>query len=230
MSINATNKIGQIVYNLEDFGGTGGLISTKEGSTGNDIICSIISGDINEEYEKNKINIFKPLLKNKNIYKLGIQGPTGTKFLLNVVEDGDNYIGGQEIMLGRTGIYEIDDDVNINNLVFIRPKRWKLDEELSQNSVSSGINEMLTAKVTFLNKINELEPLELVSQTNETQIKNYWETFDTIHEEYLENYNTGRKNFVKGINGIYKEDKSEEDLYNIIIDYIYGDQMTGEED
>jgi hypothetical protein len=36
------------------------------------------------------------------------------------------------IMVGRTGIYELDDDIAITNMYFIRPRKYKKDEEASQ--------------------------------------------------------------------------------------------------
>ena len=45
----------------------------------------------------------------KGLIKLGIQAPVGTKFVIN----------GETIRIGATGIYELDQTVNIRELYFI---------------------------------------------------------------------------------------------------------------
>ena len=49
------------------------------------------------------------LVNFKGLIKLGIQASVGTKFVLN----------GETIRIGATGIYELDQTVNINSLYFL---------------------------------------------------------------------------------------------------------------
>ena len=64
--------IGQVIYNLEDYAGTGGLISTSKNSI-NKILSSTNNTDINDidaftqsaiDYDTNKINIFEKNILN----------------------------------------------------------------------------------------------------------------------------------------------------------------------
>lgn len=124
--------IGQIIYNLEDYAGTGGLLSTDKSNILN-VVSSVwvenaenkLQPD-NEAYENNRIDIFSYNILSHygipSVYKLGIQAPSGTKFYLNstAVPQTDGtiiYTGGQEIIIGRTGIYELDDDIEVTSLI-----------------------------------------------------------------------------------------------------------------
>lgn len=53
----------------------------------------------------------------KGLVKLGIQAPVGTKFVIN----------GQTIRIGATGIYELDQTVNIQELYFIEDTEALVD-------------------------------------------------------------------------------------------------------
>lgn len=48
------------------------------------------------------------IIANKTITKLGIQAPPGTMLSIN----------NKPILIGRTGIYELDDDITIDSLQF----------------------------------------------------------------------------------------------------------------
>lgn len=61
--------------------------------------------------EKHKLYDFKGLIK------LGIQAPIGTKFCIN----------GEQIRIGATGIYELDQTVNIKELYFIEDTEALVD-------------------------------------------------------------------------------------------------------
>lgn len=51
----------------------------------------------------------KNIIEGKIITKLGIQAPAGTRA----------YINNKTILIGRTGIYELDDDILINSISFV---------------------------------------------------------------------------------------------------------------
>jgi len=48
------------------------------------------------------------------IKKIGIQGPPGTKFIIG--DSGTTNSMDHVIMIGRTGIYELNDDIVIKKL------------------------------------------------------------------------------------------------------------------
>ena len=143
-------ELKQIVYNLEDYGGSGGLISTNKNNH-NELIYSMVYqnrendstettlvGDLGlTDYMENRIDIFdKNILANyTNVKKIGIQAPPGTKFTFS---ESLTPNAGQWLMIGRTGIYELNDDIVIKSLRFQRPKNYILNKELSQELQSNG--------------------------------------------------------------------------------------------
>ena len=123
----------QIVYNLEDYSGSGGLVSTKQGDLSELVYSAVYQNNLNDstetttndetDYENKKIDIFGVnILKGfNNVKKIGIQAPPGTKFTFNKATTQDT---GEWIMVGRTGIYELNDDIVINYLRFQRPQNY----------------------------------------------------------------------------------------------------------
>ena len=206
--------IGQIVYNLEDYAGSGGLVSTSN----NDLSVRVTSFG-NNFYESQQIKIFeKNILENiPFIKKIGIQAPPGTKFFLNG-SDGALY-SGQEIVVGRTGIYELDDNISITSLVFDRPKKYAIDIAATNEAINVGITQMEEAKNQF---DVAYRSLKLAKEAASTSMSNeeFWEQYDLLHDKYLEEYNAARAQYIKGIAGIYVENSLNEDIHNIIIDYI----------
>ena len=57
------------------------------------------------------------LIDFKGLVKLGIQAPTGTKFVIN----------GETIRIGATGIYELDYTVNVKEFYFIEETEALVD-------------------------------------------------------------------------------------------------------
>lgn len=55
--------------------------------------------------------------------KIGIQAPPGTQVVMNDTKN---------IMIGRTGIYELDYDIKILTMYFVRPKKYIKDEATSK--------------------------------------------------------------------------------------------------
>lgn len=155
--------IGQIIYNVEDYNSSGGYISTSNQNTSN-IISSISYGsdaDSFERYQQDIIDIFGQnlvSLYSSGIFsKLGIQAPPGTKVILN-----DN----KQIMIGRTGVYELDEDINITNLYFIRPKKYILDESSTQENLEKGKNGLEAAEAQ---RAVQLEALNAEKETAEKE-------------------------------------------------------------
>ena len=85
------------------------------------------------DYENNRIDIYSNVLAQyKNVKKIGIQAPPGTKFTFAVGLDDKQVSSDRIIMVGRTGIYELNDDIVISSLKFIKPQEYVLNEELSK--------------------------------------------------------------------------------------------------
>ena len=206
--------IGQIVYNLEDYMGTGGLVSTARNNTR-------VTSFNNNDYENQRIDIFHSnILEGLDVSKLGIQAPPGTKFFLNGSK-GDSSSKGQEIVVGRTGVYELDDGIAITSLIFDRPKKFTIDIQATNEAITNGINQMEDAKIKFDNAYKALKLSYDAANTTITN-KEFWENYDILHDEYLIEYNAARAKYIQGVAGIYVQNHLSEDLYNIIIDYVSG--------
>ena len=84
-------------------------------------------------------NIFSDIIAQvgaSQFNKVGVQAPAGTKIVMNE---------SKTIMVGRTGIYELDDDIAITNMYFIRPRKYEKDEEASQQAIEQGTEGMQAA-------------------------------------------------------------------------------------
>lgn len=220
----------QIVYNLEDYGGSGGLISTKQGDLSELVYSAVYQNNLNDstetttndetDYENKKINIFGVnILKGfNNVKKIGIQAPPGTKFTFNKATTQDT---GEWIMIGRTGIYELNDDIVINYLRFQRPQNYIINKELSQQLQATGTGIMKVARDTFLQKINELEKTLGQAPDRTEAGSEYWTEYNNAHQNYITQYKSGLGIYLKGKAGVYVPDPTIVDLYNIIIDFTY---------
>lgn len=209
------SAIGQIIYNLQDYGNSGGYISTSKSN----LTTTISSVDGQETYDANKIDIFNTNLVSyyggSGFQKLGIQAPSGTKVILNT---------NKTILIGRTGIYELDDDITVTSIKFVRPKKYVKDESATKTALESGIEGFTKAEA---DRDAALEDLRL-REPNMTETA-YWTEYTSIQVTYDEAYQEALGLFNTGLNGVYTlpntEDISAEenyqDLYNIIIDFIY---------
>lgn len=131
-------------------------------------------------------------------------------------------------MVGRTGIYELNDDIVISSLKFIKPQEYVLNEELSKQIQGQGIKVMKEARDKFLATINQLT--QEASQAPDASItgSDYWEKFNKAHQTYVERYQKGLGLYLKGKSGMYtKKNNSATDLYNIIIDFTYESKTGG---
>lgn len=220
----------QIVYNLEDYGGSGGLVSTKQGDLSELVYSAVYQNNLNDstetttndetDYENKKIDIFGVnILKGfNNVKKIGIQAPPGTKFTFNKATTQDT---GEWIMVGRTGIYELNDDIVINYLRFQRPQNYIVNKELSQQLQATGTGIMKAARDIFLQKINELEKTLGQAPDRTEAGSEYWTEYNNAHQNYITQYKSGLGIYLKGKAGVYVPDPTIVDLYNIIIDFAY---------
>ena len=83
--------------------------------------------------------------------KLGVQAAPGTQLVIN---------GIKEILIGRTGIYELDGDILIKNLYFIQPQDYVRDDIAEGKLKSDGLtiieDAMTTKKNSYLAWTNNL--------------------------------------------------------------------------
>lgn len=132
---------------------------------------------------------------NKKIIKLGIQAEPGTKV----------DIDGNEIIIGRTGIYELDNEnIKIEKVKLTPRPNYSLDKKETDNAATNAINGFgeIEVKPYTTNGGQTLE--DWVTEFNKQQ-----NNFLQVYPEYL-----------KAKNGVYVEDTNTPDFQNLIIDYI----------
>ena len=171
-------------------------------------------------------NIFSDIIAQvgaSQFNKVGVQAPAGTKIVMNE---------SKTIMVGRTGIYELDDDIAITNMYFIRPRKYEKDEEASQQAIEQGTAGMQAAdkkRSEDLERFYKENPDMPDQDTDPEGYKAYWDAYNNIQTAYIEAYQTALSLYNQGVNGIYvlpnpdnvDAPENYQDLYNVIIDFIY---------
>ena len=194
--------VGQVYYNVIDHD-SGGILAPM---TGINIFQNIVSA-----YGANQFT------------KLGIQAPPGTRVVLN-----DN----KTIMIGRTGMYELDQDIVIDSLYFVRPRQYIKDEAASEAAKQQGIEGMLRAneeRQVALDALNARYPNGIPTDEDAEGYEEYWKTYNEIQSIYINDYKEALSQFNTGSNGIYvlpdplnpDSEVNFKDLFNIIVDFIY---------
>lgn len=171
-------------------------------------------------------NIFSDIIAQvgaSQFNKVGVQAPAGTKIIMNE---------SKTIMVGRTGIYELDDDIAITNMYFIRPRKYEKDEEASQQAIEQGTEGMQAAdkkRADDLEQFYKENPVMPDPDTDPEGYRAYWDSYNNIQTTYIEAYQTALSLYNQGVNGIYvlpnpdniDAPENYQDLYNVIIDFIY---------
>lgn len=171
-------------------------------------------------------NIFSDIIAQvgaSQFNKVGVQAPAGTKIVMNE---------SKTIMVGRTGIYELDDDIAITNMYFIRPRKYEKDEEASQQAIEQGTEGMQAAdkkRADDLEQFYKENPVMPDPDTDPEGYRAYWDSYNNIQTTYIEAYQTALSLYNWGVNGIYvlpnpdniDAPENYQDLYNVIIDFIY---------
>lgn len=197
--------LGQIVYNIDNI----------KDSKNEEIKNMLINGIVQTPENKNG-----KLPEQSIITKLGIQAEPGTKIILTL-SGSNNTIS---IIIGRTGIYELDEKVTISQLKIEPTYKYELNEDKTREAQN-------LAATKFLNIIETNNNITDVGFDNEegwigeeeaaiTTWVNRYQTNDQLFQEgYIE--------YLKGKNGIYdiaKDGNNKpiiEEMHNIIIDYVY---------
>lgn len=171
-------------------------------------------------------NIFSDIIAQvgaSQFNKVGVQAPAGTKIVMNE---------SKTIIVGRTGIYELDDDIAITNMYFIRPRKYEKDEEASQQAIEQGTEGMQAAdkkRADDLEQFYKENPVMPDPDTDPEGYRAYWDSYNNIQTTYIEAYQTALSLYNQGVNGIYvlpnpdniDAPENYQDLYNVIIDFIY---------
>ncbi len=171
-------------------------------------------------------NIFSDIIAQvgaSQFNKVGVQAPAGTKIVMNE---------SKTIMVGRTGIYELDDDIAITNMYFIRPRKYEKDEEASQQAIEQGTEGMQAAdkkRADDLEQFYKENPVMPDPDTDPEGYRAYWDSYNNIQTTYIEAYQIALSLYNQGVNGIYvlpnpdniDAPENYQDLYNVIIDFIY---------
>lgn len=191
------SAIGQIYYRVVDTSSTGD--GKHYISSGIDIYNDIVSASSAKQFTK-----------------VGIQAPPGAQVVMNA---------SKTIMIGRTGIYELDEDIVITSMKFVRPTVYIKDEKESESKKQEGEKIIKEAKVALEAAIAALgeEPTDPTSDAYKT----YWNGYNEANETYIAVFQKGRAILNQGLNGVYKEDKTViGELDNVIVDFIY-DPLQG---
>lgn len=180
--------IGQIVYNVS------GVPNTDK---------------VNKDMlEKGIIGPERIIPSNGVITKLGIQAQPGTKVLLSPANNSEI-----SIIIGRTGIYELDERIKISQLKIIPTPKFQYNETATKAAQN-----------------NALSAFKALDDTAYPENGVWGDNLDIWVSDYQNNindFNLGYIEYLKGKHGIYdfKKDAEgnveKEDIYNLIIDYIY---------
>ena len=221
--------VGQIYYNVQlnelkpNISSTSGVTSaTFWGS-------NWPGGNVDEK----GLNLIGSTIPNAYINHLGIQGPPGMGFRVSTSSNDDD---GTYFMLGRTGVFELEDTIYALRIPPI-PK-MKIDINASNTARNGGIaamDESDNLKNTGLQngfttypytisysaiglsvQINAFSSLDRSQWTSAD-----WQNYIQLASACNAIYNYGVSQYTKGINGIYVPD-GYQDIKNLIIDYSFG--------
>lgn len=192
--------IGQIYYNVIDKN-TGTCLSS-----GPSIFQENTPGEIVTRYGATQFT------------KVGIQAKPGTIVVMNDMKT---------IMIGQSGIYELDGDITITSLYFKRPPKYTKDVDSSNAAIDEGIAKIKAAEEKQSKALAALGPEP--NKTDEIAFKSYWDRYNTIQTTFIQEYSEGLNLFQTGNNGIYRlpnpdniqAPENYDDLYDVIIDFIY---------
>ena len=138
------------------------------------------------------------------IKKLGIQAEPGV----------EAYINGSRIIIGRSGIYELDNDNIVVESLYLKPKTlYKKDEEKTKIAQENAVETFRKLKLDpYAYDHDDDGALDWNEDAMNTWVNNYKDTINPAFEE-------GYIQYLIGKFGSYSEDGTE-DFYNLIIDFV----------
>lgn len=141
--------------------------------------------------------------------KMSIQAPPGYKIKITV--DGHD----KEIMIGRTGIYNMDENINITRLIFMPMGTLVKNETATNQKQISGITKikqvldspLYASQISYTEENNEINHISGLTPT--------------LWKELNENqtFSEGLTDYSLGTYGVF-ELGQEKQLENIMIDYM----------
>lgn len=173
--------IGQIYYNVIDARYAASSDNYKITTSGYE--SELVDGG---EPGQRHVGIYENIVgDNKTWSKIGVQAPPGTQMVC-----GSDEGSAKIILIGRSGIYELDEDINIGWLRFVQPKTYEKDEEATEAALETGLKNITQAQ----NDINEY--VELNDEGRIAQFDKLSQANQAM-EEALALYSSG-------VRGIYK--------------------------
>ena len=158
-----------------------------------------------EESSSQESNDKEPILdidyrsdSSKKIIKAGIQAPPGTTFLITIAGEAKPI----EYMIGKTGLLELDyENLIIVRIQLVLKNKYEFNKEKTEAELKGGLTKMNEAIEKYL--VNE----EIAEESE--------------HEQFLNEYIAGYKQYRRGIKGIYQKKEHEfEEVSNVLVDYI----------
>ena len=143
------------------------------------VVDSSSTGD-GKHYISSGIDIYNDVVNAsgaRQFVKVGIQAPPGAQIVMNT---------SKTIMVGRTGIYELDEDIAITNMYFVRPKNYIKDDVETENKKQEGERLIKEAKITYEAAIAALG--EEPSDSSSEAYKTYWLGYNEASETYISSY------------------------------------------
>lgn len=166
------------------------------------------------------IDIYSDIVSQYNassFTKIGVQAPPGTQMVLN---------SSKGIMVGRTGIYELDEDIEITSMYFVQPKNYVKDEDATTDALNEGADKMQKAEDAREDSLYDLNVTQGYEDEDGNVLKDkdtaYWTEYNEIQDTYIAAYEAALATYTTGLNGVYKLGTPEyKELENIIVDFIY---------
>ena len=179
--------VGQLVYNLEDYDNSGDIVSSDQYGK------SIQSNSI---LLNNKLNIYSNLfnqdetgplgpLNQQRLIKLGIQAPPGTWIEIGTASNSSST--AYKIMIGRNGIYEIEDEqIRVRYLRFLEQYEWILNEEETLSKLNRGTAHLEGAKAVFDHNLANISKNQYYEPTeNKANFSAYLLYDETAEKKYI---------------------------------------------
>lgn len=185
---------------------------------------NVLDASTGDRISTSGIDIYSDILSQLNISEvtqLGVSAPAGTKMILN---------GNKNIIIGRTGIYELGDNIQITSISFVRPVKYIRDDSASQSAIEQGTAAMAAANEARQEALTQLSAsYPTIPNIGDDGYEEYQAAYNQIQDTYVSSYKTAHELYTRGVNGIYtlvniSNPQSEEnfgDIQDLYVLYTY---------